>query len=220
VVDNNTSIYVVDQSPQNESRYRARFWFDPNSITMANGNTHYIFYGLTSASASVVRVEFRFSSGNYQLRVAVRDNGNTWTNGGWTTISDAPHVVELDWRASSGSGANSGGVTLWIDGTQVSALNGTNNDTRQIDQAWMGAVAGIDNGTRGTYYFDAFESHRQSYIGLNAVNTCQGVLAGNCVSDPSSSKLVRVFVPMVLKDGLVESQPAPPEITVEDDGTQ
>jgi hypothetical protein len=29
----------------------------------------------------------------------------------------------------------------------------------------LGAVAGIDAGTRGTYYFDAFESRRQNYIG-------------------------------------------------------
>jgi hypothetical protein len=29
----------------------------------------------------------------------------------------------------------------------------------------LGAVAGIDSGTRGTIFFDAFESRRQSYIG-------------------------------------------------------
>ena len=32
----------------------------------------------------------------------------------------------------------------------------------------MGAVAGIDTGTRGTEYFDAFVSRRSSYIGLAA----------------------------------------------------
>jgi hypothetical protein len=39
------------------------------------------------------------------------------------------------------------------------------NDTRRIDQARLGAVSGIDTGTRGTYYFDAFESRRQTFIG-------------------------------------------------------
>ena len=38
-------------------------------------------------------------------------------------------------------------------------------DTWRIERARLGAVAGIDTGTRGTIYFDAFESRRQSYIG-------------------------------------------------------
>ena len=34
-----------------------------------------------------------------------------------------------------------------------------------VDRVRLGALSGIDTGTRGTYYFDAFESHRQNYIG-------------------------------------------------------
>jgi hypothetical protein len=39
------------------------------------------------------------------------------------------------------------------------------NDTRRIDRIRLGAVSGLDSGTSGIYYFDAFESHRQTYIG-------------------------------------------------------
>jgi len=39
------------------------------------------------------------------------------------------------------------------------------NDTRRIDRVRLGAITGIDAGTRGTYYFDAFMSRRQTYIG-------------------------------------------------------
>jgi len=39
------------------------------------------------------------------------------------------------------------------------------NDTRRIDRARLGALTGIDTGTRGTYFFDAFESRQQNYIG-------------------------------------------------------
>ena len=62
-------------------------------------------------------------------------------------------------------GANDGGLTLWIDGTQKANLTGADNDTRRIDRVRLGAASGIDTGTRGTYYFDAFESRRQTYIG-------------------------------------------------------
>ena len=163
-LDDNTSIYVTDDSPNAESRYRARFYFDPNSITMANGNSHYIFYGYSGATQAL-RVQFRRSAGLYQLRTALRNDGAGWTNSSWVTISDAPHSIELDWRAATAAGANNGGLTFWIDGAQQANLAGVNNDTRRIDRARLGAVAGIDRQTRGTYYFDAFESRLQTYIG-------------------------------------------------------
>jgi len=80
-------------------------------------------------------------------------------------IGDGPHSIELDWRAATAVGANNGGLTLWIDGVQQADLTGVDNDTLQIDRVRLGAVTGIDTGTRGTYYFDAFESRRQTFIG-------------------------------------------------------
>ena len=112
-----------------------------------------------------LRVELRFSSGTYQVRAALVNNGTTWTTSAWFTLSDAPHFIELDWRAATAAGANNGGLTLWIDGTQRANLTGVANDTRRIDRVRLGPVAGIDTGTRGTEYFDAFESRRQTYIG-------------------------------------------------------
>jgi len=48
---------------------------------------------------------------------------------------------------------------------QQANLTGVDNDTARLDFIRFGAVSGIDTGTRGTEYFDAFESRRQSYIG-------------------------------------------------------
>jgi len=156
---------VVYQSVQAATRYRARFYFDPNSPSMSNGNAHSIFHGDSDASTVVLRVELRFSSGAYRLRAALLDDSTVWTTSNWFTVSDAPHFVELDWRAATAAGANNGGLTLWIDGAQQADLVGVDNDTRRIERIRLGAVAGIDKGTRGTYYFDAFESRRHTYIG-------------------------------------------------------
>ncbi len=164
VINDNNNIYVTDNTPNAEPRYRARFYFDPNSITMASGNAHYIFYGLSGASTVVLRIEFRYSGG-YQLRAALVNNSNTWTTSNWFTISDAPHYLEIDWRASTAAGANNGYLTFWIDGVQQASLTGVANDTRRIDSVQLGPVSGIDSGTRGTTYFDAFESRRVTYIG-------------------------------------------------------
>ncbi len=165
LINDNTSIYVVDNSPAAETRYRARFYFDPNSITMTNGNTHYIFYGYSGTSTLVTRIEFRRNNGAYQVAAQIRNDGSTYTSTSYVTISDAPHSIEIDWRASSAAGANNGGLTLWVDGVQVGNVTGIDNDTRRIDTVWLGAVAGIDSGTRGTYYFDSFDSRRLNYIG-------------------------------------------------------
>jgi hypothetical protein len=165
VIDDNNAIYVTDDLPNGEPRYRMRFYLDPNSITMVNNDAHYIFYGYSGTSTVVLRIEFRFSKRSYQLRVSLRNDSSGWTSSSWFTISDVPHAIELDWRASTVSGANNGNLTLWIDGVQRANLTGVDNDTRRLDRVQLGAVAEIDSGTRGTYYFDAFESHRQIYIG-------------------------------------------------------
>ena len=166
VIDDNNTLVVIDDSPTAEMRYRARFYFDPNSIPMANDNAHLIFQGFTgSGTVQVLQLELRFQSGGYEVRALLVNDAKGWTSTSWIPLSDAPHALELDWRASTAAGANNGGLTCWIDGTHQADLTGVDNDTRRIDQVRLGAANGVDNGTRGTYFFDAFESRRLTFIG-------------------------------------------------------
>jgi hypothetical protein len=165
VINDNNAIYVVDNTPNAEPRYRARFYLDPNSIVMTDRDAFYFLYGYSGTSTGMLRVEFRIFKGTYQLRAALRNDGNSWASSSWADITDAPHSIEFDWQAATVAGANNGSLTIWIDGIQNASLTGIDNDTRRIDQIQFGAVSGIDAGTRGTLYFDAFESRRQSYIG-------------------------------------------------------
>lgn len=160
VVDDNNAIHVTDDTPNAERHYRARFAFDPNSIRMESDNAHYILHGYSGTSALAVRIEFRRSSGNYQLRAALSNDGSGWKSSAWVTLGDAPHAVAFDWRAATAAGANNGGLTLWIDGARRADLTGVDNDTRRMDRVSLGAVAGLDGGTRGRYFFDAFASER------------------------------------------------------------
>lgn len=164
-VTSNTATYLTDLTPASETRYRARFYFDPNTISMSGGNAHYIFYGDSGTSTVAVYIEFSRSGGQYQLRAGILNDSTTYSVTPWSTITDAPHSVEIDWRRSTAARANNGGLTFWIDGVQKANLTGIDNDTRRIDGVRLGAVAGIDSGTRGFYYFDAFVSSRQTYIG-------------------------------------------------------
>jgi len=161
LINSTSARYVQDAIPYAESRYRARFYFDPNSSTMANNNAYYLFYGYTGSSTVVLRFEFGFTTaGGYRVRVNVRNNASTWTNSAWVNVTDAPHYFELDWQ----SGA-SGRVDWWIDGAPQPAATGFDNSARRIDQVRLGTVAGLDSGTSGTVYFDAFESRRFTSIG-------------------------------------------------------
>jgi hypothetical protein len=158
-------MYVTDITPNLEARYRVRFYFDPNSISMAEGDMFTLLYGFNPGGPSMLRVDFRFSGGQYQLEARALNDASVWFSTPWFTISDAPHVVEFDWQGSTGVGANNGTFGFWIDGVQVSSLTGIDNDTFKIDYVRLGAVTGLDAGTTGTVYFDAFESRRQNYIG-------------------------------------------------------
>jgi hypothetical protein len=163
VVDDTASNYVVDELPIAETRYRARFYLDPNSISMADGLDFYIFTGYQTSS--VFQVQFGFSAGNYRIRLRQQNDANSTTSTAWVTISDAPHVIEIEWWASTAAGANNGGVNLWIDEIPSGSLTGVDNDTRRIEYVRLGAVSGLNSGILGTFYLDAFESRRQTYIG-------------------------------------------------------
>ncbi|HLF73879.1 MAG TPA: right-handed parallel beta-helix repeat-containing protein, partial [Anaerolineales bacterium] len=102
VIDDTTAIFLTDDRPVAEPNYRARFHFNPNSLTMASGEAHFLFKGFAGTGTEVLRVDFRFYNGAYQLRAGLLSDGTTWTYTNWVTISDAPHAIELDWRAASG----------------------------------------------------------------------------------------------------------------------
>jgi RHS repeat-associated protein len=126
---------------------------------MAANDAHYLLQGYQASGAIVLVVELRRYNNTYQVRAALADNGSGGNATAWVTISDAAHYLEIDWQA-----AVSGGITLWVDGVQQGTA-AVNNSARRVDSVRLGAVDGVDTGTRGTTYFDAFESRRTSYIG-------------------------------------------------------
>jgi hypothetical protein len=166
IIDDNNSLVVIDDTPSAETRYRVRFHFDPNSIPTAPGDAHLLFQGFTgSGTTQVLQMELSFQATGYEVRALLLNDAKVWISTSWFPLSDSPHALELDWRAATTAGANNGGLTFWIDGVQQADLTGVDNDTRRIDQVRLGAASGVDSGTRGTYFFDAFESRRLTYIG-------------------------------------------------------
>ena len=159
LIDNRTAMYLRDDTPQSETHYRASFSFDPNSISMGSGNTHRILVA-RNANADVIRLDFRFRNGNYQIRARLRTDSGGYTNTSWHTISDAAHLIELDWQAATSAGANDGYLSLWLDNTLMQTRSGIDNDTLRIEEVRFGPSSGIDSATSGTELFDDFISWR------------------------------------------------------------
>ena len=157
VINSNDPIYVQDDTPNNERHYRASFYFDPNSLSMRNGDYFTLIRG--AGLSTVFQLNLSFIGGVYRLTISTLDDANIWHSGEFV-INDIPHFIEIDWRAASSDGANDGYVILSGDAIQQVIIPALNNDTLMINDIRLGAVAGIRKNTRGSIYFDEFQSYR------------------------------------------------------------
>ncbi len=172
VIDDNTSIYVQDDTPNNETQYRARFYVNPNSLALGSGEVVDLFTG-RNGTTDVLRIQLQKNGATYQVRAGLLNDAGTWTDTSWYDVPNAWSAVEIHYQAF----ANSGSLTLWLDDVQKQSLTFIDNDTRTLTDVRLGAQ-GVDTNTSGTLYFDDFESRRFSYI---------GTLPDPGVNDPQAS---------------------------------
>lgn len=171
LIDDVNAIYVQDNTPSNETRYRLRFYFDPNSISMPDDTSFCIFAALNTAESTVFKVYLeRHWSGVYKIWMYAReDDGSNRTSDSYI-ISDGVHYIELDFQASSAPAADDGFLTLYIDDpdTEKTILAALDNDTKSVDFALLGPSDGTpDANIAGTIFFDDFASNDDgSEIGM------------------------------------------------------
>lgn len=172
LIDNTTPMYLTDTSPSGSAhpfdrKYNARFYLDPNSITMANGDYFTILKGVdVSTSSGMFEVQLAyFTATGYNVRITSGEDSYYYVSD-WYPISDASHRIELQWQSSFSSNSSSW-TNIFVDGFNagqpywppIRYMN-------KIDEIQFGVVNGVDAGTAGTIYLDKFESRRVSgYIG-------------------------------------------------------
>jgi len=176
-IDDTTLKYVQDDTPDSETRYRCRFYIDPNTITIPDTTGFDVQMGVQSGTG-VSRVWLLYSEGiGYQIHAGIRDDANTWFNTSDYPITDAPHCIEVDWKAATGAGQNNGYISLWIDGVFKETYNSVDNDTKAITSVWLEARY-MTEGTSGTFYLDDFASNNDgNEIGVIS-DTADFVYAG------------------------------------------
>jgi hypothetical protein len=159
---------VQDESPANEGRYRARFYFDPNGFDPGESLNHrrtrlFILFE-EAPTRRVAALVLRRLGGAYSLMGRARLDDNSQANTAFFPITDGPHFAELDWRRASGPDANDGSFEMWIDGTPMATLSNLDNSLGAVDFVRLGALS-VKTAASGTLYWDEFESRRASFIG-------------------------------------------------------
>jgi hypothetical protein len=168
-VNDTAGLFVHDDSPTDEGRYRARFYLDPNGFDPGESQLHrrtrtFIAFS-ESPSRRVAAVVLRRLSGVYAVMGRARRDDNSQANTGFVTITDAPHAIEIELLRASSPGALDGEFELWVDGVSAGRLTGLDNGLSEVDFARMGALS-VKTGATGVLHFDEFESRRESAIGL------------------------------------------------------
>jgi hypothetical protein len=168
VVNDTAPLYVRDDSPNGEGRYRARFYFDPNAFDPGEAQNHRrtrIFIAFDESPVKRhIAVVLRRVSGQFSIESRVRVDDNSQFDTGFFNVTDAPHFVEMDWQRASTGVSGDGSFQMWIDGASVSTLTNLQNNTRTVDFVRLGPQS-LKGGAVGTLYFDEFESRRRSMVG-------------------------------------------------------
>jgi hypothetical protein len=167
-VDDVAGLFVVDETPGDEDRYRARFTFDPSGFDPGQGELHFrtrIFIAFEAdPNRRLAALVLRRQAGAYSLMARARVDDGAQADTPFVTIAAGPHAVEIDWRRASAPGASDGSLQMWIDGAPAGTLSGLENHLSAVDFVRLGALS-VKSGAAGRLLFDEFESRRQSAIG-------------------------------------------------------
>jgi hypothetical protein len=146
--------YGVKNITPSTSHLRARFYFDPNSITISSawdGTFIFQIHCPTLGQNMLCMVNY-YKNTNFYLQIrAYNDAGGVAVSWNGIACSDAPHYIEVYIKRAASSVSADGTAQAWVDGTAVAA-----------------AQTGIDN-------YDLFADAASVYLGThNKVGTVSG----------------------------------------------
>ncbi|MEM9292279.1 MAG: Ig-like domain-containing protein [Acidobacteriota bacterium] len=164
--------YVVDESPQREPRYRARFRLAPGDLELHPAGGVDLLEGLDEVLGETVF--FVSLSANSSPPLALTFSGLVGGQGPGTAafasvgpvlLHHEVYDIEVEWWAASAPGANDGGVRLWVDGVLHSEALGIETSAHRLDTVRFGVqsryVAPV---VESDLWLDEFASRRSSRL--------------------------------------------------------
>jgi hypothetical protein len=170
ILNNSTDLaYTQDNSPTDDTVYRASFWFDANSIAMPTATRFPIFLGRDDSLGNRLRLQMQYHgpSDNYRLRLQGRNFAgdfvnalSTVNNAQWLAIGapgNGPVQVTLEAVFAGAGGAS---LCLQANGLTHDKTGFGNGNQGAIDNIRFGATRSIAATFNGSFYLDEFESFR------------------------------------------------------------
>lgn len=157
--------YVQDDTPTDETVYRASFWVNANNLGMALFQRFPIFLGRDDANGNVLRLQLHYNGNNHRLRLQIRKNNGDWvqaremgdTGPQFLAIgSDTPRDVLIEARYEN---SNMGFVRLVANG-RTFFKEGYQAGNYEIDHIRFGATRNLTAALNGSFYLDEFQSFR------------------------------------------------------------
>ena len=156
LIDDTTAIYgEYNLGTSNTSGIsRFRVYFDPNSSS-PSGAFVLIVQAIRSDTDNLLWLRYSNSGANYDLYLTLYLDGGSETIG-YTTVTDAPHYIEILFTRASTNVSADGTCAWWVDGTQIGT---TRDDLDNYDQfvnfdaIRLGAISGLASAS-GTFYLD------------------------------------------------------------------
>lgn len=152
-----TARYVIFTDPSNEKVVTAECMIDPNTLTMAT-NDRFVVVALTGdtvgGTTQSFAVNLQYDGSSYEIVPQYTDDAGTKIEMTATDISDEYTKIRLVWSASTAAGNDNGFVMFFINDVLTEVAGSINNDQRDVDNIYFGAVASLDSGTHGLLYFD------------------------------------------------------------------
>jgi hypothetical protein len=168
LVDDTAGLFVQDDGPDDEGRYRVRFrfstnGFDPGEALDRRRVRLFVAFDATPQARRIVALVLRRLGGAYALRARARLDDNSQADTPFVPIAPGAHSVELDWQRASGADAADGRLEMWIDAAPAAMLTGLDASAGGVDFVRLGAIS-VKPGANGVLHFDEFESRRQGDI--------------------------------------------------------
>ena len=154
--------FVLDDSPNGETVYRASFLFRPDTLRLRTGARVEILRLYSRGGRHHVRLALQqVDPGRFAVHLLVRGNRGSYDFIGSGFVDrGAETEIELLWTAATTRNGFDGSVALSIDGVPAAQEPTVANGRLDVRAVRLGLVAGRVGGATGSMDFDDFASFR------------------------------------------------------------